>query len=451
MPMVPRWIAPAALSLLLLGLLLSARDQRRQAWVELEKTLEATLLLEANSRVIWLSERLDPFYPTWREEPGEPLLPDLSGAGWLLLDSSGEVALHFQTKQILYADPASATREVDWKPDRDYFLAALAGEESVAPARTGDRRLVKTVFTPVSVKSESISTRWVLVGQVGPGSGGDSYFANLLRSQRRFWATALPVSVAGILLLVLLVRRLAVTYRLERTLREAEESTELESLTSTLAHELRNPLSIIQSCAEIVGKRESLSGDGKELIEDLLSEVRRTQDVLSRHLHPERSHLEEVENLPEFCRRFWQKRQALLQTQSICLEMEIPDPEAAAVPVRAVPDQLEKILDNLLRNTIEALPDGGQIRFTLVDRGKGVELVFQDNGPGLQPSPFFSREGWKYGSSKPGGKGVGLRLARKWVMRWGGTVWAGNRRRGLFGRIEGAEIRIGLARARAGF
>lgn len=239
MAMVLRWFAPAALFVLLLGLLLSARDQRRQAWVELEKTLEATLLLEANARAIWLSERLDPFYPAWREEP-EPLLPDLSGAGWLLLDSSGEVALHFQTRQVLYADPPSATREVDWKPDRDFFLTALAGEESVAPARTGGRRLVKTVFTPVSVKSESISTRWVLVGQVGPGSGGDSYFANLLKSQRRFWSTALPISVAGILLLVLLLRRLAVTYRLEQSLREAEESMELESLTSTLAHELRN-------------------------------------------------------------------------------------------------------------------------------------------------------------------------------------------------------------------
>ncbi|NUN95669.1 MAG: HAMP domain-containing histidine kinase [Candidatus Omnitrophica bacterium] len=442
MAMVLRWFAPAALFVLLLGLLLSARDQRRQAWVELEKTLEATLLLEANARAIWLSERLDPFYPAWREEP-EPLLPDLSGAGWLLLDSSGEVALHFQTRQVLYADPPSATREVDWKPDRDYFLSALAGEESVAPARTGGRRLVKTVFTPVSVKSESISTRWVLVGQVGPGSGGDSYFANLLKSQRRFWSTALPISVAGILLLVLLLRRLAVTYRLEQSLREAEESMELESLTSTLAHELRNPLSIIQSCAEIVGKREKLTPDGRELIEDLLSEVRRTQDVLSRHLHPERGDLEEVENLPDFCRRFWQKRQALLQTQSIRLATDIPD---TPVSVRAVPDQLEKILDNLLRNSIEALPGGGEVRFTLVDRGARAELVFQDNGPGLRIASFFSREGWKYGSSKPRGKGVGLRLARKWVSKWGGRLRAGNRRRGILGRIEGAEIRIALAR-----
>jgi signal transduction histidine kinase len=440
-------MAPLALTLLFVVMTLSARGQRNQALNELNKSLEASLLLEGHVRSLWLSERLDPFFSEWQGRSREPLLPDLTGASWLLLDASGEAALT-PDADPLYADPASATGEITLESeDLPYFGSALGGSEVTTPAERARGRYRRRVYIPVSTASGAISTRWVLVGQVAQGSNEDSYFAQLDRAQRRYWLTATPLSIASLLFLILLLRGIARTNRLERAFRETEESIELESLTSTLAHELRNPLSIIQSCAEILSKGEDLTEDGKELVSDLISEVRRSQDVLSRHLHPERFAVSDIEDIRLFTEQFWQRRQALLQTHALHLEMNLPS-SAEPLLVDGDPDRLERILDNLLRNSIEAMPKGGVVRFSLEDHGRSVVLRFEDNGPGLRGAAFFTRDGWRMGSVKPGGKGVGLRLARKWVSRWGGEFSARNLRKGLLRRVVGTAIAIRLLKNR---
>ncbi len=441
-PLALRWIAPALLSLVFLILILIAIQQRQSAWTEFSKSLETALRWEGQERARWLSDRLDPFYVDWRTSPVEPAFPDWSGASWLLLDASGEVALD-TNGAAFYARPVSASGEMEWREDQAAFDLAAHGEESVGILRQSSGLYRMRIFFPVTTTSGSISTRWVLVGEAIQEEGNESLLDQLYAAQRHFWMTATPLAVAALVLLILLFRGITRTSRLEASLREAEESIEIESLTSTLAHELRNPLSIIQSCAELLRKQEDLSEDGRELAEDILEEISRSQDVLLRHLYPERYLITEIHDLGSFCTDFWQHRQALLQTHSINPETFIGE-DSRKLSVHAVDDQLEKILDNLLRNSIEAMPEGGLIRFSLEDQGKFVLIRFEDNGPGLGSVSFFSRDGWRLGPAKPAGKGIGLRLARKWVKRWGGELNVKTFRTSFYGKVKGTEILIKL-------
>ena len=99
---------------------------------------------------------------------------------------------------------------------------------------------------------------------------------------------------------------------------------------------------------------------------------------------------------------------------------------------------LERAFENLVRNAAEAAGEGGgRVEIEVVDDGQGrVDILIVDDGPGLSPDhpgdarPFFT--------TKPGGLGLGLPLARKILLLHGGTL-------ALEGGVEGGVmVRVGL-------
>ncbi|HZY51099.1 MAG TPA: HAMP domain-containing sensor histidine kinase [Devosia sp.] len=103
---------------------------------------------------------------------------------------------------------------------------------------------------------------------------------------------------------------------------------------------------------------------------------------------------------------------------------EVPD----GITINADPDQLARVLVNLLKNAREALEASGdktespQIRVGFSETAEGFMLSIADNGPGLPPRArehlFVAFEG----SAKAGGTGLGLAIARELVAAHGGTL-----------------------------
>lgn len=97
----------------------------------------------------------------------------------------------------------------------------------------------------------------------------------------------------------------------------------------------------------------------------------------------------------------------------------------AALQIDADPEQLYRILLNLLRNAAEAVGPGGRVAVSAGRRGSRVFIDIADNGPGVPETvgahlfePFAS-------ASRPGGTGLGLAISRELARAHGGEVTLG--------------------------
>jgi signal transduction histidine kinase len=105
-----------------------------------------------------------------------------------------------------------------------------------------------------------------------------------------------------------------------------------------------------------------------------------------------------------------------------------------AVTVRGDPDQLDQVLINLVGNAVEASAEaGGNVAMTWERTGDEVAIHVDDEGPGVADTanlfvPFFT--------TKEGGSGIGLALARQIAEAHGGTVTLENRTDGRGARAS---------------
>jgi two-component system, NtrC family, sensor histidine kinase HydH len=214
--------------------------------------------------------------------------------------------------------------------------------------------------------------------------------------------------------------------RADRVMREQQarlaESQALSSaveLAGAVAHNLRNPLASIRSSAEVLGIAASDNADCAEHCEDIMGSVDRADrwiTELVRVSHAPQLTLEAVATTP-----MWRDCLAELQTEMDRSRVTWKLQAGHAPAVIAHTAMLRQILLSVLANAIEAMPQGGpitigwavdqaQLRMSVVDGGTGIS---EDTKRALF-RPFFS--------TKSGGLGVGLALARRTLEQWKGSI-----------------------------
>jgi two-component system nitrogen regulation sensor histidine kinase NtrY len=222
--------------------------------------------------------------------------------------------------------------------------------------------------------------------------------------------------------------RLLVVTDVSRTLRE-EERHAWRRLIRVLGHEINNSLGSIQSIAGLLKERtlaaDRMARDGLELIEQrsrALGGFIRGYSELARLPPPSP---EEID-IPALIGRV-----VSLESRT-AVKIDADAPEA----VHADPSQLEQALINLVRNAVDAaLETGGAVRVRWRRSGRDLLIEVEDDGPGIAHTenlfvPFFT--------TKTGGSGIGLVLARQIVEAHGGSLHLANREgsRGAIARVR---------------
>lgn len=210
----------------------------------------------------------------------------------------------------------------------------------------------------------------------------------------------------------------------EEKLVRTEKLAVLGKLSSMVAHEIRNPLSVIK--AAVYNLSESIPANNDKMAEKvkLLSrQSDRIEKIITDVL--EYSRIQKIDykftNINQQIKEVLDSLKQIDQFPSnILLDLKLKDD---LPDILADPDGLKRVFQNIISNAIDAMPDGGKISIAtqLVKETNLLDIIFSDTGMGMSEKqlskiwePFFS--------TKTKGTGLGLAISKGIIERHKGSI-----------------------------
>lgn len=204
---------------------------------------------------------------------------------------------------------------------------------------------------------------------------------------------------------------------------QSDRLTAMRTLSAGLAHEVRNPLNAARLQLELLERRlRRQLGDDHKLVEpsELAShEIARLTTLLDDFLafaRPPELHLSD-QDVGEICRHVVELERVLADKRGVTLELSAPQTTLAQIDS----GKLHQVIQNLVRNALEATPPGGHVRLAVRGGDNEVHLTVSDDGPGI-PADVLPRIYEPFFSTKDTGTGMGMAIVHSLVTIHGGSI-----------------------------
>lgn len=233
----------------------------------------------------------------------------------------------------------------------------------------------------------------------------------------------LPLSLGGLVLVML-----GGLYMSGRAVRPVNEAINRQRLfIANASHELKTPITLIRADAEVVLERDLLSDEDRELIEHVLAETGKMNELLSDLLLVARLDAGKLEvsrqpfNLASTLLEETERFAVRAATKDVRLDI----PTIGKLPVVGDRARTRQILAVLLDNAVGLTPPGGQITAAGRLQERYAELSVTDSGPGLPPEhlPHIFDRFYRAEATRAG-TGLGLAIARDLARAQGGDLTA---------------------------
>ena len=226
----------------------------------------------------------------------------------------------------------------------------------------------------------------------------------------------------------------------QQQLVKAEKLATVGQLTAGIAHEVNNPIAVIQGNLDLL--RELLGPEGAarvapelKLVDEQIERMRLIVTRLLQFARPTEyaGYVEAVDTAMALADCLvlagHQINRVGVRVQRDCRARRLPAINR---------QELQQVLVNLIVNALHAMPDGGTLRLATEDVGSdAVAITVADSGPGLAPQ-VLARLFQPFVTGRKEGTGLGLWISRGIVERYGGSLTAGN------GAAGGAEFVVRL-------
>ncbi|GJQ60088.1 MAG: hypothetical protein D8M57_15930 [Candidatus Scalindua sp. AMX11] len=211
--------------------------------------------------------------------------------------------------------------------------------------------------------------------------------------------------------------------QLERKMYENEKLSSLGRLSTSVAHEVKNPLSSIKAIVQVL--REDLKSDTKkqESLSIIVEEIDRLAKVVYQLLEFAKPQVDSKTNVK--IHEVINKVLVVVRHEATMKNIEIRLKISENLPtVTADEGSLKEAFFNIIYNAIQAMSTGGRLTISarFVYKSDSIEILFKDTGPGIREEivdkifePFYT--------TKQTGTGLGLTIVKKKLEEIGGVVY----------------------------
>ncbi len=191
-------------------------------------------------------------------------------------------------------------------------------------------------------------------------------------------------------------------------------------MAAIMAHEVRTPLGILKSSAQMLQRRPNLPAQDRELTAFIVSETDRLNRLVTTLLEcaSPRAPQFQPQDLHDILGHVLTLVTSKAEKKGIGIEAHL---DAAQSVLSCDREQMIQVFLNLLINAIQHVPEGGRISVSSESDGEALQVRVEDDGPGIAPEdrerifdPFFTR--------REGGIGLGLTIVQQIVQSHGGGI-----------------------------
>jgi signal transduction histidine kinase len=212
---------------------------------------------------------------------------------------------------------------------------------------------------------------------------------------------------------------------IEHNLLRAMKYGVITNLTSSISHELKNPLSALAMHGEIVENRiQKTEFAGKEQSLKSLHTIQSELKRLNRIIHQFLSLARKSKTRLDFYECNTLIQEVILLVQQQALENKITlniDLKQNMPKLYGDADQIKQVILNILLNAFDAIEKGGQIKIESKQENNRIKLFIEDNGKGI-PAAIQKQIFELYFSTKEEGGGIGLALCKNIIEAHEGTI-----------------------------
>jgi signal transduction histidine kinase len=285
-------------------------------------------------------------------------------------------------------------------------------------------------FIPFRQVRESGEAGEAIMGVIEIAKDLSKDYTAILKLQARIMIVSAVVMLVLFLVLRVIVlragnileRRMTDRIRLKEQLDKTEQLAHLGTMVATVSHEIKSPLGIVRSTAEILKKRiEKVAPGNENLAQIIVDETGRLNTIVTEFLdfaRPQQPKLKE-HDLAQILDQAIDFTRPMADKQGVEIETSYPD---EAIIREVDHDMLYRAFLNIILNAIQAMEGGGTLQVETWQGDDGETTVsFKDNGPGMSEEkaaqvfePFIT--------DKSKGTGLGLAITKNIVEEHDGEI-----------------------------
>ncbi|MEW9669547.1 ATP-binding protein [Ammoniphilus sp. 3BR4] len=218
---------------------------------------------------------------------------------------------------------------------------------------------------------------------------------------------------------IFMIENIKENHRLHVEVQNMEKLRVLGELTSSFAHEIRNPMQVNRGYLQLLNE-SSIPDKYKSYIEICMDEIDRANDIITDYLtfaKPQADDMRPIEINDEIS-----KITALLHSYALMQNVEIQVvSNRKPLWILGNAQKLKQCLINIIKNGIEAMPDGGRLEISCFSNESEVHIHIKDQGVGMSDQEM-KRLGTPFYTLKDKGTGLGLMVSYRIVESFHGKI-----------------------------